>query len=203
MAVNVDPSKKKKLRGEQIKRPSLRHMRGREGVVGCEIGVGRGLNAINILENLDIEKLYLIDPWEYYLQNNEVKPHVMQVRATGGEDQAMSVLCEYAHKIIVIRDVSHRAARYVAPVLDFVYIDGNHNPGKVMVDLELYYERVVPGGLVAGHDYTHSSNLKKSVDAFTKRVGGELHKDGCIDGGVDWWFFKRKEKTWTKELRKE
>ena len=36
-------------------------------LTGVEIGVDEGKNAISILKNLNIIKLYLVDPWiEYY-----------------------------------------------------------------------------------------------------------------------------------------
>jgi hypothetical protein len=38
----------------------------RGGLVGIEIGVAAGEHAISLLENLNIERLYLIDPYENY-----------------------------------------------------------------------------------------------------------------------------------------
>ena len=49
-----------------IHRPSLRNLIGKNSLVGAEIGVGEGTNSLNILENLDILKLYLIDPYEQH-----------------------------------------------------------------------------------------------------------------------------------------
>jgi len=45
---------------------SLRNKKNGGGLVGIEIGVSGGDHAISLLESLDIERLYLIDPYENY-----------------------------------------------------------------------------------------------------------------------------------------
>ncbi len=49
-------------------RPFIKYLKENttNGLVGAEIGVKRGENAEDILNNLNIEALYLIDPWEVY-----------------------------------------------------------------------------------------------------------------------------------------
>lgn len=50
----------------KINRPSLRTLENNKDLIGVEIGTDAGLNALNILENLDIKKLYLVDPYTMY-----------------------------------------------------------------------------------------------------------------------------------------
>ena len=45
--------------------------RNKNDLVGCEIGVGRGHNAKNILTKLNCKKLYLIDPYLPYIENGK------------------------------------------------------------------------------------------------------------------------------------
>ena len=173
-----------------INRPSLRTLADKQNLVGCEIGVGGGLNAYNILENLDIEMLYLIDPWLHH----KGKPSYMKVRANNYEEEAMLLIKSYCPKVIIIRLLSIDAAKYIGVPLDFVYIDGSHHPKWVREDLNLYYPLVKQGGLVAGHDYNHSCNLYRVVDAFAKELGVKVHSGVCDDSSVhDWWFFKKEE----------
>eukprot|EP00913_Durusdinium_trenchii_P031219 g29232.t1 len=40
------------------------------------------------------------------------------------------------------------------PLMDFVFIDGPHTYANVRNDLHLWEQRVRPGGIVAGHDFT-------------------------------------------------
>lgn len=37
--------------------------------------------------------------------------------------------------------------------VDFIYLDGAHNYANVKAELEPYWQRVRPGGMLAGHDY--------------------------------------------------
>ena len=46
-----------------INRVSIRLLESKKNLVGVEIGLNVGDNATNILENLDIVKLYLVDPY--------------------------------------------------------------------------------------------------------------------------------------------
>lgn len=41
--------------------------------------------------------------------------------------------------------------------VDLVYLDGGHHYGEVKAEMEVYWERVTPGGVLAGHDYCKHS----------------------------------------------
>ena len=44
-------------------RASIIILLGKKSLVGCEIGVDLADNALTMLENLDIKRLYLVDVW--------------------------------------------------------------------------------------------------------------------------------------------
>eukprot|EP00605_Chrysophyceae_sp_TOSAG23-4_P001494 GSChrysophyteH1.ASY1.ANO1.1635.1 assembled CDS len=44
--------------------------------------------------------------------------------------------------------------------LDFVYLDGAHDYENVKAELDPWFERVSPGGILAGHDYQHHGEFK-------------------------------------------
>ena len=44
--------------------------------------------------------------------------------------------------------------------LDFVYIDARHDYCAMMEDLEAYWPLVTPGGILAGHDYMSSPEVR-------------------------------------------
>jgi len=46
---------------------------------------------------------------------------------------------------------------------DFVYLDGAHDYENVKAELEIYYRRVQPGGIFAGHDYCTNCTLEPSL----------------------------------------
>ena len=41
-------------------------LKGKKDLIGVEIGVFEADHALSLLENLDIKKLYLVDPYEMY-----------------------------------------------------------------------------------------------------------------------------------------
>ena len=56
--------------------------------------------------------------------------------------------------------------------LDFVYIDARHDFDSVLEDLDAWYDKVRPGGIIAGHDYLDGNlpagdfGVKSAVDAY-------------------------------------
>lgn len=64
-------------------------------------------------------------------------------------------LTESAH-LVFIQELStnKRLIRDIADSsLDFVYLDGAHDYKNVLRELPLYYRKIRPGGVLAGHDY--------------------------------------------------
>ena len=47
--------------------------------------------------------------------------------------------------------------------LDFVYLDARHDFCAMMEDLEAYWPLVTPGGILAGHDYMSSPEVRSVV----------------------------------------
>ena len=96
--------------------------------------------------------------------------------------------------------------------LDFVYIDGAHDFHSITDDLEVWYEKVKPGGLFCGHDYINSYDLdvtghqpvpldvwpnecesltygvKVAVTRFAKRRGLKVYQTTDDEKGSPSWF---------------
>lgn len=53
----------------------LKEVRHDGGLIGIEIGVAGGEHALSLLKTLDIDKLYLIDPYEMYESYTEGAKH--------------------------------------------------------------------------------------------------------------------------------
>ena len=74
------------------------------------------------------------------------------------------------------------------PMVDFIYIDGNHSYDFVKRDIELYYPKVKDGGVIGGHDiYFHE--VQKAVFEFVikNNLLNNLHAKY-----PDWWIIKEK-----------
>jgi predicted O-methyltransferase YrrM len=170
-------------------RPSIKFIKkfiNGKKLIGAEIGTWKGINAKIILKTINIEKLYLIDPYN---------PLIHDV----GEKEARKRLKGYNDKLIWIKKLSNDAVNDVPNNLDFVYIDGDHSYKGVKQDLENYYPKIRKGGVLAGHDINlggHLINIRPELK-YTEGVAQAVmefaaqKKLEIFIYGNDWWCIKR------------
>jgi len=155
----------------------------KKDLIGAEIGTQRGINAKNILQNFDMKKFYLIDP---YLKYDGYTENLIE----DAYAIAKNNLQQYDDKIEFILKKSEEAVSYLPNNLDFVYIDGNHDYEYVRKDIELYYQKVVIDGYIGGHDFNMTyPGVVKAVKEFAKKndiTNRWYHHN-------DWMFVKEKE----------
>lgn len=178
-----------------MNRPSLATLCGYRNLIGCEIGVSRGINALEMLQELSIDRLYLVDPYERRVSQRTI-PGVFRFdgEALDAEREAHRRLAIRMREIIWIKKRAEDLdASDFSGLLDFIYIDGEHTFSSVRATLGKVYRCVRDGGLVAGHDYGHGveGGVKEAVDEFvsSRPVALKVGRDG---GGerFDWWFTK-------------
>ncbi len=162
-------------------RPALKNLESIKRLKGAEIGVGDGKHALKILKNLDIVKLYLIDPYIHYgnYKGKRAKKEYI----------AKNILRDWNDKIVWIKKFSDDAASHIRDgELDFVYIDGNHEYIYVLNDINNYYHKVKDGGLICGHDYNH-----RAVRTAVNEIFGDVNYQRTVDGKnvKDWWIWKK------------
>lgn len=138
---------------------------GRKPIIVAEIGVDEGKNSLNILKNLNVEKIYLIDPYIEYKNYLDSAPHKTSENMNLAYGSAITRLKRYKNKIAWIKEFSEAAADKI-PICDFIYIDGNHNYEYVKKDIELYFKKVKKGGILAGHDI-EEKGVFRAVSEFT------------------------------------
>ncbi len=149
-------------------------------LVGVEIGTYKGKHAKAILENLNIKKLYLVDPYTNYENYDDY----------GREDfnklfkEAMKRLSKFKDKTLFIRKKSSEALEEIPDNLDFVYIDGNHTYEYAKKDMEDYYKKLKVGGVLSGHD-TYIEGVLKALIEFVNEKKLKL-----LIFGNDWWCVK-------------
>jgi len=154
---------------------------GSDGFVGVEIGVDRGYNSKNILQSLPIKMLYLVDPYVSYVQDDKDADHfrfkeVAHRRLKPFEDRICFIERSSDDAVFVIPDDS----------LDFVYVDGNHSYEFVKRDIELYFPKLVDGGVLGGHDFSGDCpGVCRAVLEFV-----EQNKLCLYSKDVDWWVVK-------------
>ena len=160
-------------------------------LIGVEIGVQYADNALRMLYNLPIKKLYLVDPYSKYKNYDSSKDGKwVDVFEQGDFDKmyntAKNKVKHYGDKVEFVVDLSENAADKISDNLDFVYIDGNHKYEYVLKDLELYYPKVKKGGVIGGHDWHAGMDVWKAANDFIKKHNLDI--DGRFD---DWWIVKK------------
>lgn len=145
-----------------------------------EIGTHRGEYANDLLHNWP-GSLLCVDPWVVYYEYPGVESSLAGLGGTGDREEDMRAcvrtLSKYGDRVSYLRMTSADAAPQVEDgSFDFVYIDGNHAPEHVRQDLELWWPKVRPGGILAGHDYSSPNEpngvpgswVRPEVDRFAR-----------------------------------
>jgi len=170
-------------RDNPLPRPSLgMYFKDKNNIIGAEIGTYEGLNSLNILNGLDIKKLYLIDPYDSTGNIGGMK--LTKEQADHIRDIAHSRLERFADKIVWIDKKSEDAIDDIEDDLDFVYVDGDHRYQTVKKEIELYYPKIKDGGLMAFHDYDapdENNGVVQAVEEFFNNQNIIIHSDVCKD----------------------
>lgn len=152
---------------------------------GAEVGVAFGGHAGAILEKGGVEKLYGVDRYRHtpgYDDPMNLPQPVFDRLA----ERVVERLATFNNRFELIReDSANGSAKIKDGGLDFVYLDADHSEAGVMNDLTHWAVKVREGGIIAGHDYGHSSfpGVKRAVDRYFARFGWAVHELG---NGV-WW----------------
>jgi len=152
-----------------------------KSLIGAEIGVLRGENALDVLQSMsNVKLLYLIDPYLVYDEwGARSKSRILDI-----EKIAKSKLEPFEDRVQWIHKKTEDCDVLPHP-LDFIYIDGNHVYEYVKKDIEFAMKTVVSGGVIGGHDYRRG--VKKAVD----ELDVVLYTDTVPKHTSDWWFIKK------------
>ena len=169
-------------------RPMLQYVKDNNDnreLTGVEIGVSFGNNAFSMLTFLPIEKLFLVDPWVKYVDDDEK----VYTRHVVGYIDAKKKLAPWIEQTVFIKNFSHKAIVDIPNELDFVYIDGNHRYEYVKRDIELYYPKIRIGGVIGGHDIHHTGVVKAFVELCKDKK--HFFVGDCVNQRhPDWWVVK-------------
>jgi hypothetical protein len=149
-----------------------------QGLTGAEIGVYKGDNAEFILKLLEPTILYLIDPWNNFMDinSNEIIGEIQYI-------QTQERLKMYGNKRLVKRTSLEASKLFDNKQLDFVYIDGDHSYRSIKQDLGLWYSKVKKGGILSGHDYHQTmEGVVLAVNEFCSD-----NKLTLMYAETDWW----------------
>lgn len=146
------------------------------GLFGCgvEVGVQRGLFSEHLLEHWAGSHVISIDPWAEDPGGEYID--IANVADAGQEEYFAEThrrLARFGSRSSIWRQSSIEASRRVPHhSLDFAYLDARHDFESVCADLAAWFDKVRPGGILAGHDYLDGTSesgvfgVKSAVDAF-------------------------------------
>lgn len=128
-------------------------------VVGVEVGVWEGNNAWELLRRKKDLHLILVDRWKEYPPEEILPyatglPRLPQARFELAYVRARQVADKYRTRVQILRTESVEAAEMTADEsLDFVFLDGRHDAEGLAMDIQAWWPKLKPGGLLGGHDY--------------------------------------------------
>lgn len=163
---------------------------------GVEVGVQRGRTSQQLLDEWPGLFLWAVDPWSEYADNHPLRDWWQRrLSRTSGQDHrlarhafltqqghdevkqcALKLFSKprYRHRVTVLDTTSERAADQIPDNrVDFVFIDGDHT--QTGQDMELWWPKLTPGGVLVGHDYNARLSrrgvwdVNRAVDAFVTR----------------------------------
>lgn len=161
----------------------LQLLQNKENIVAAEIGVWEGANAERLMNQLDIDELFLIDPYDAYDEYPERKSKPNKMSAA--QEKAHKRLDKYSN-VRWIEKYSTEAIEEIDRELDYVFVDGNHHYEYVKSDIESYYPLLTEGGIIAGDD-ANWIGVAQAVTEFAVENEVQPHFERADS---DWFFVK-------------
>lgn len=133
---------------------------------GLELGVWTGHNSAHLLEECsNIKMLWGIDPFLPYQDWNR---YIDQNIINNAKEQAFRHYSFFPSRCQLLTITSLDASKIIDK-LDFIFIDGDHSYERCYEDLNLWYDKIRPGGLFSGHDFTLPGVNKALLQFRTER----------------------------------
>jgi len=143
----------------------------------AEIGVFTGDLSKRLLGQRSDLNLIMVDSWtaDHPEEFKDTADFHAQLSANDQEEYyklAKAVTSFAQDRAKIIRKPSNEAAKEIEDnFLDLVFIDADHSYEGCKRDIEAYYGKVKPGGIIAGHDYANNEwkfgpMVKRAVDEF-------------------------------------
>lgn len=161
---------------------------------GVEVGTDLGYYAERLLNQWHGTTLTCVDPWCHMPDYHDITN-----RDDAGFEGVYKSVCAkfkpFGRKSVILRTTSLEAAgRFPDRYFDFVYLDANHSRQAVTEDLNLWYPKVKPGGILAGHDYVPDgvhNNSEFGVQSAVNEFQAEYNLGRCYltDEFYSSWLF--------------
>lgn len=145
----------------------------------AEIGVHQAEFAEQILTTWSGKVYFAIDPWDDSVCDyTEETLSLYHIDGKGDRTQDMLIafnrLKKFGTRACFCKMRNEEAALVFGDVLDFVYLDGNHERVPFASDLKRWWPKIKSGGILAGHDicmpqvpdFPWGANIKPALEEF-------------------------------------
>jgi predicted O-methyltransferase YrrM len=150
-----------------------------------EIGSYCGASSEIIASTFPKSIINCVDPWEKYIEEGstyDLDNQELELKEAEGIFNSIQV--EYPN-IKKNKMSSLEYAKFVEDKsLDFIYIDGNHQYSSVKEDIQVWYNKIKPGGIISGHDFNWIPVSKAVIEFFNEQPSHVF-----IDSS--WFYFKK------------
>jgi len=176
------------------------------GLVGTavEIGTHRGEFAHTLLSKWSGRRLCCIDPWQQRIPGYE-RDCLWDRERMQDYQAAKELLAPYGisqlaspypspdelERVYIIQSTSAEAVnRFERDTLDFVYLDGNHEPAYIQDDIESWFPLLHLEGILAGHDWNGfwADTVQPAVLKLALRLRQPIYY--VIGDAASWYLFK-------------
>jgi len=163
-------------------------------LLGAEIGVLKGENALRLLSSHDKLILHLIDTWEPFDEDSRYRktndPNSGWDKATWDSFYAevVSLAEKYLGRVFIHKGRSIEiATQFEDNLFDFIFIDADHSFEGCCEDILAWWPKVKNGGWLCGHDYNAWPGVTEAVDKWSKENNFEVIFDDDYT-----WFVQKK-----------
>lgn len=157
----------------------------------AELGCAEGYFSADILRWPNTKRLYMVDNWGT-IHGQFGDGASSQSWHDKNHQDAMDRVFFASDRVTVLRGITwDMAAQVLDNSLDLLYLDACHTYECVRKDLQTWFPKVKPGGVVAGHDYLNRSyGVFQAVEEFTtgKYQPVIIAEDKTEDAG---FYFKK------------
>lgn len=136
----------------------------------------------------EVREYTLVDLWISHDSKANYRDVNSQKITSQTLTKAINRLERFWPRVRFVQQASARAARLFEPAsLDFVFIDARHDGCAVQEDLQAWWPKVRPGGLLAGDDYLDAETAAlfyQDLNDWSICESGEV-RPGATRGAVD------------------
>lgn len=148
----------------------LSSFKDKDNLTFLEIGSYEGKSAIYMVEKFltgKNSKIVCVDPFIFTYEYRKDFPNY--------EERFDSNTAKYGEKIVKRKGYSEEVLKtFEKESFDFIYVDGSHKAEDILIDANLSFKLLKPGGILAFDDYELTKGLseneypKLAIDRFLK-----------------------------------